>query len=114
MGYPFWAIFGWCGSVPLSVLIASLIRHHGRPPIPEPPPWWRLENLLPRVIGAGAGIVGGYLAHRFTAPDTAPALTVITALAAFATAFVVTDLYGFAVARAPAAEGRAAPVAGVR
>jgi hypothetical protein len=94
----FWGIAGWCGSVPLSVLVAYILRHHKRPPIPDPEPW-RAAYLLPRVIGAVAGIAGGYLAWRFAGNvDVTPALSIGTGLAAFVTAFLVTDLYGFAVA----------------
>jgi len=53
----------WCGSVPLSVLIAWLL-HHNPPP---PPPWWLEEisltvsqlNLAARMEGA----VGGAVQH---------------------------------------------------
>lgn len=53
----------WCGSVPLSVLIAWLL-HHNPPP---PPPWWLDEisltvsqlNLAARMEGA----VGGAVQH---------------------------------------------------
>jgi hypothetical protein len=53
----------WCGSVPLSVLIAWLL-HHNPPP---PPPWWLEEislsvsqlNLAARIEGS----VGGAVQH---------------------------------------------------
>ena len=48
-------IFGWCGSVPISVLIAYLIRHHGKPP-PPPEPW----RILGSNVLAGAVAVGAY------------------------------------------------------
>jgi len=113
----FWGIFGWCGSVPLSVLIAWLIRHHHGPvpgPGPDPDPVYRPSDLLIRVLGAAAGVAGGYLAARvLTVPDTAPALNAVTGLAAFASGFLVADLAGFVTARTPAASGNVA-AAGIR
>ena len=55
-------IFGWCGSVPISVLIAWLLRHHGNPPTP-PEPWpILLTNVLAGLVAVGAsagGLKGG-------------------------------------------------------
>jgi len=53
----------WCGSVPLSVLIAWILRHNP----PPPPPWWLEEisqtvsqlNLAARMEGA----IGGAVQH---------------------------------------------------
>jgi len=110
MDIAFWGIGGWCGSVPLSVLIAYILRHH-HPPVPDPEPW-RLEGLASRVLGALAGIAGGYVVQRFA--GGAPGLSTVSLVAAFASGFVASDLYGFAVGRAPAGQRSAAPAAGVR
>lgn len=110
----FWGIGGWCGSVPLSVLIAWLLHHHGPiGPGPDPDPVYRPGNLVVRVLGVAAGIAGGYAASRATVPDTLPALTAVTVLAAVASGFFVADLYGFVAARAPQAAGNVS-AAGIR
>ncbi|MBV9109528.1 MAG: hypothetical protein JO306_08995 [Gemmatimonadetes bacterium] len=111
-----WALGGWCGSVPISVIIAWIIRHHGVPPLPEPPPYpWQLQGLVARVLGIVGGVAGGYLAGRVgTVPDTAPALTAVSFLAAVAGGFFLADLYAAAVVRAPAASRAAAPAASLR
>ena len=73
----FWALGGWCGSVPISVLVQWLLRHPhgpipGGPPDPDP---WRASALAQRIVGTVVGAVAGYAAWRFgTVPDTAPAL----------------------------------------
>ncbi|MBA3897689.1 MAG: hypothetical protein H0X36_11280 [Sphingomonadaceae bacterium] len=50
-------IFGWCGSVPISVLIAYLIRHHGTPPQPDPWPIL-ITNVLAGLAAVGASLGG--------------------------------------------------------
>ena len=99
----FWALGGWCGSVPISVLVQWLLRHPhgpipGGPPDPDP---WRASALAQRIVGTVVGAVAGYAAWRFgTVPDTAPALGNALASGIFAAAasFVATDLYAFATA----------------
>ena len=110
----FWALGGWCGSVPISVFVAWLLRHHGNPPPPDPDPW-RTQGLVARALGVVGGVAGGYLASRVgTVPDTAPALTAISFLAAVTGGFFLADLYALATVRGPAASRVAAPAANVR
>jgi CDP-diglyceride synthetase len=45
---------GWCGSVPISLIIWWII-HHGGPP-PPPDPWWKIS-----IAGAIAGLIAGPL-----------------------------------------------------
>jgi|ERR1700682_675877 len=46
---------GWCGTVPISVLIWYLI-HHGHPVPPPPDPWWKIS-----IAGAIVGCIAGTL-----------------------------------------------------
>jgi len=46
---------GWCGSVPMSVIIWYILHHHNPPP-PGPDPWWRIA-----IIGALSGLAFGSL-----------------------------------------------------
>jgi hypothetical protein len=72
-------IFGWCGSVPISVLIAYLIRH-GRPPIPDPEPWPILfTNVLAGLVAVGANAGGFRGTTEFAAVMLPIALGVVTA-----------------------------------
>ena len=72
-------IFGWCGSVPISILIAYLIRHHGNPP-PPPDPWRILgTNVLAGLVAVGAYAGGLRGATDFAAVALPLALGVITA-----------------------------------
>jgi len=51
-------ILGWCGSVPLSVILAILLRHGGNPP--PPPPWWEvlIVNIIAGALAVGAAQAG--------------------------------------------------------
>ena len=82
MSYALWALAGWCGSVPLRWPF---------PPGPGPgDPGW----LVSRVIGAGAGILGGWLYTRgFGVPTPQPVLAAAaSAFGAFLFARFVTDI----------------------
>ena len=48
---------GWCGTVPISVLIWYILHHH-RPPTPDPDPWWKIT-----FVGAFTGLVFGTLVN---------------------------------------------------
>jgi hypothetical protein len=77
-GYAIGAFFGgWCGSVPLSVLIWYII--HGKKPPPPPDPW-RREWFVLKVIGGIAGVITAYIyAFAFGAPATQVGRTVLEA-----------------------------------
>lgn len=71
IGYAIAAFFGgWCGSVPLSVIIWWLI-HHGGPPPPSPDPWYR-DWFTSKVIGAVAGVVSAYVYYYAFGPHPEP------------------------------------------
>jgi hypothetical protein len=62
---------GWCGTVPISVIIWYIL-HHKPIPGPDPDPWWRITavgTLVGTVVGivlsAGSPLVG--LATGFAA-----------------------------------------------
>lgn len=72
-------IYGWCGSVPISILIAWLIRHHGNPP-PPPEPWPILfSNVLAGLVALGVGAAGFKGGNDFSAVIFPMALGVVTA-----------------------------------
>jgi hypothetical protein len=60
----YWAIGGffggWCGSVPISLIIWWII-HHGGPPPPQPDPWWKIS-----IAGAIAGAIAAPILLSFT------------------------------------------------
>jgi drug/metabolite transporter (DMT)-like permease len=53
---------GWCGTVPISLIIWWII-HHGTPP-PPPDPWWKVG-----IIGAVVGAIIGTLIVSSTGED---------------------------------------------
>jgi hypothetical protein len=63
MNMAFAAMMGWCGTMWPGWFLWWLIHHGGRPPIPDPEPWWR--NLVRGVIGA----IGGIGAVTIIGPD---------------------------------------------
>jgi hypothetical protein len=78
-GYLIAAFFGgWCGSVPLSVLIWWLL--HGKRPPPPPPDPWRRDWVMMKVIGAVSGVIAAYIySAAFTAPGGIPGRSVLEA-----------------------------------
>jgi hypothetical protein len=72
IGYAIAAFFGgWCGSVPISVIIQWLLRHGGNPPPPPPDPWYG-DWFLAKVIGAVAGVVTAYIYAYAFGPQPEP------------------------------------------
>lgn len=70
LGYVIAAFFGgWCGSVPLSVIIRLILR-----PLPEPPPRpnWRRDWLISKVLGAVGGVVTAYVYWSVFGPQPEP------------------------------------------
>lgn len=52
---------GWCGSVPISVIIWYIL-HHKPIPGPDPDPWWRITivgTLLGTIVGSTLGMMSG-------------------------------------------------------
>ena len=54
MSAAFAAMIGWCGTMWPGWFLWWLLHHGGRPPIPDPEPWWR--NIARGLIGAMGGI----------------------------------------------------------
>jgi hypothetical protein len=86
-----WALVGWCGTVP----------RPWWPPLPPPPdpPEPRPCLVCGKVLGAIAGIIGGWAYTQVFLPqDPIPARSALyaasTAVGAFVVARVVTDVYG--------------------
>lgn len=74
MNYVAWAIAGWCGTVPISLLIWWLLRRR-RPVPPPPPPDPFLEGPRPHpwleaLVGVVGGIAGGFLFDSIDAGET--------------------------------------------
>jgi hypothetical protein len=81
--FAWWAIVGWCGTVP-------------RPPIPLPPPPDPDPDPWYRVIGAVGGILGGWaFSQVFPAGDASLAvLAATTGIGALIGSALVADIYG--------------------
>jgi hypothetical protein len=85
-----WALVGWCGTVP---------RPFPRIPDPIPIPEPRPCLVCGRVLGAIAGIVGGWVFSQVFLPqDPIPVRSALfaaaTSVGAYVAAGVVTDIYG--------------------
>jgi hypothetical protein len=76
LGYGIAAFFGgWCGSVPLALIIWWLLGKKGGPPPPPPPDGWRGDWLISKVIGAVAGVITAYVyGAAFGIPTPQPAI----------------------------------------
>lgn len=96
-----WALTGWCGTVPLRLRIPIPL------PVPDPDPPPRPNWLVPTIIGAVSGMIGGFVFSRAFGPSPEPWLTAgpqpepwaiavfaaATAVGAFVAARFVTGLY---------------------
>ncbi|MFL6228130.1 MAG: hypothetical protein ACJ741_05065 [Pyrinomonadaceae bacterium] len=91
-----WALVGWCGNEPRRLVPT--------PPKPEPGPDW----LVSRVIGAVAGVIGGFAYLKVFGPHPEPWLSAgpqpepwlpavfaaATTVGAFVAARIITGIYG--------------------
>ena len=82
------AIGGWCGSVPISVIIWWII-HHGGPP-PPPDPWWKISF---------AGLVCGLIAATAILSFTGEAVTSASLTASVVIGFAAGTIGGGMAAR---------------
>jgi drug/metabolite transporter (DMT)-like permease len=70
---------GWCGTVPISVIIWWIIHHHhGTPPPPPPDPWWKVS-----IIGAVVGAIVGTLVMSSTSEDVTSMSIVASSILGF-------------------------------
>ncbi|MEG4331708.1 hypothetical protein QUB40_07105 [Microcoleus sp. AT9_A2] len=89
-----WAIAGWCGTIPISVLIRELRRRF--PPPPPPPDPFR--EIAFRLSGVAGGIAGGFLYSSAFPMQSLDAVNVgVTAFGAFLSGMLASDLAGLAM-----------------
>lgn len=74
---------GWCGTVPISVIIWWII-HHGTPPPPQPDPWWKIG-----IIGAVVGLIIGTLVVSATREDVTSMSIVASSIVGFTSGAIV-------------------------
>jgi hypothetical protein len=90
---PIWAVAsflgGWCGTVPISVLIWYLIHHKQPPPPPPPDPWWRIS-----IVGAIVGCIVGTLVVSFTAEAVTSSSIIASALVGYAAGSIAGGIVG--------------------
>jgi CDP-diglyceride synthetase len=90
----YWAIGGffggWCGSVPISLIIWWII-HHGGPPPPQPDPWWKIS-----IAGAITGAIVAPILLSFTGEG----LTSISVAASVVIGYAVGAIAGGIAGRA--------------
>jgi hypothetical protein len=82
---------GWCGSVPISLIVWWIIHHLGRPgPPPPPDPYWKIS-----IAGAIAGVIAAPILLSFTGE----ALTSMSLMASVVIGYAVGAIAGGIVGR---------------
>ena len=85
-----WALVGWCGTG----------WRHWPPPPPPPDPWWWIVNVL----GAVAGVAGGWaFSQMFNVDLASSAGVLLTFVGAAVGSVVANDVAGFVAPRGQAA-----------